>query len=338
MAKTPNYNLELPDESRNISEEFPVLRDNLTLLDAALKEQSDAVESKAPEKHQHKIDEVEGLLNALNGKMSANKTFALTNLMDVKGANEAAVNYVLTKMATGFGFSSAIAVLGPHQHKIEDIKGLEDVLSKYGHLDNTNVWKGENKFYANVTISGSDRQQNRQYPYLKVRFPDGESPAGGMALVPDAGGRRTELGYQAGGGIRITIEADTVAKFTTSGDAYFKNTIHCGETAQYQADGNITGTAWEPWGAKDALAAIDKRIEERATAIADERQKWCVTDTRFIGWFETPWSSWDSRWNHLPSGYVATGAFLDVGKLTLIGGRQPQVYYPGRGWVPLGGW
>lgn len=340
MAKTPNYNLELPDESRNISDEFPVLRDNLTLLDTALKEQSDAVEGKAPENHQHKIDEIQGLLNALNGKMSANKTFALTDMTDVKGANEAAINYVLTKTADGFGFSSATAALGAHKHKVEDIVGLTETLSGYGALEKANIWKSENKFYGNITISGSDRQQNRQYPYFIVRFPDGESSAGGLTLSPDKGGKKTELGYLSSGGIRVYVDGvGDVARFEASGTAWFMGMINCGINAGLAPDGNVRGDIWKGWGNEWAFYAIEKLIEDRAAAIADERKKWCVTDTRFASYGEAGFNPTSGVIpNNVPSGYVMCGFWKTNSYWVVINYRQPQVYYLGRGWVPLGGW
>lgn len=277
---------------------------------------------------------------ALNDKMSADKKFTLAELSDVKGANEAAFNYVLTKTVTGFGFSSAIAVLGPHQHKIEDIKGMEDVLSKYGDLDNTNVWKGENTFWQNVILSATDRPQNRQYAYFTVQFPDGTKSAGGFSMLPANGGKRTEWNYLSGGGGRVYVDGvGDVARFEASGSAWFKDMINCGVNAGLALDGNVRGDIWKNWGNEWAFYAIEKRIEDRAAAIADERKKWCVTDTRFAGYGEAGFNPTSGVIpNNVPSGYVMCGFWKTNSYWVVINYRQPQVYYPGRGWVPLGGW
>uniref|UniRef100_UPI002360CD97 Bgr_08870 family protein n=1 Tax=Bartonella sp. AU18XJBT TaxID=3019089 RepID=UPI002360CD97 len=71
-------------------------------------------------------------------------------------------NYVLYKSSNNnFTFGSAISLLGAHQHKTEDIVGLDDFrakinedLTSYGHLTSPNEWKNYNKFTSKVTMSG----------------------------------------------------------------------------------------------------------------------------------------------------------------------------------------
>nr|WP_019220274.1 Bgr_08870 family protein [Bartonella florencae] len=163
MTKTKKLDMELPKEGRFISSEFPILRDNLNKLDQALITVEEKIDQKAPLQHKHTISDVTGLENALNGKMSADKTFTFADLSDIEGAKDAANNYVLYKSGNNnFTFGSAVSLLGAHQHKTEDIVGLDDFrakinedLTSYGLLTSPNEWQSYNKFINKVTMSGS---------------------------------------------------------------------------------------------------------------------------------------------------------------------------------------
>ncbi len=154
--------MELPKEGRFISSEFPILRDNLNKLDQALITVEEKVEGKAPSKHMHTISDVADLEAALKSKMAADKTFTFADLSDIEGAKDAANNYVLYKAGNNnFTFGSAISLLGAHQHKTEDIVGLDDFrakinedLTSYGRLKSPNEWQSYNKFTNKVTMSG----------------------------------------------------------------------------------------------------------------------------------------------------------------------------------------
>ncbi|WP_375695577.1 Bgr_08870 family protein [Bartonella sp. AC66GZZY] len=162
MTKTKKLDMELPQEGRFISSEFPILRENLTKIDQALVEVEEKIEGKAPLQHTHTINEIADLESALNGKMAADKTFTFADLSDVEGAKDAANNYVLYKSSNNnFTFGSAVSLLGAHQHKTEDIVGLDDFrakinqdLTSYGRLTSPNEWKNYNKFTSKVTMSG----------------------------------------------------------------------------------------------------------------------------------------------------------------------------------------
>ncbi|WP_332060837.1 Bgr_08870 family protein [Bartonella sp. CB74] len=126
MEKTKKLNMELPQEGRFISSEFPILRENLIIIDQAIADVDKQVKEKAPLQHTHEISDVTGLETELKGKMSADKTFSFADLADVEGAQDAANNYVLYKSSNNhFTFGSAKSLLGVHQHKMEDIVGLE---------------------------------------------------------------------------------------------------------------------------------------------------------------------------------------------------------------------
>ncbi|WP_375643686.1 MULTISPECIES: Bgr_08870 family protein, partial [unclassified Bartonella] len=162
MTKTKKLDMELPKEGRFISSEFPILRENLTKIDQAIADVEEKVEGKAPLKHTHTISDVADLEAALKGKMAADKTFTLKDLGDIEGAQDAANNYVLYKASNNhFTFGSAVSLLGAHQHKTEDIVGLDDFrakinedLTSYGHLTSPNEWQSYNKFTSKITMSG----------------------------------------------------------------------------------------------------------------------------------------------------------------------------------------
>ncbi|WP_455476166.1 Bgr_08870 family protein [Bartonella sp. B17] len=162
MAKTKKLEMELPQEGRFISSEFPILRENLTKIDQAIADIEEQANEKAPLQHIHMISDVTGLETALKDKMPADKTFTFADLSDVEGAQDAANNYVLYKSSNNhFTFGSAISLLGAHQHKTEDIVGLDDFrakinedLTSYGRLATPNEWHNYNKFNNKVTISG----------------------------------------------------------------------------------------------------------------------------------------------------------------------------------------
>ncbi|OPB31382.1 Bgr_08870 family protein [Bartonella sp. AR 15-3] len=162
MTKTKKLNMELPKEGRFISSEFPILRENLRKIDQAIADVEEKIDEKAPSKHTHSINDVADLEATLKGKMAADKTFSFADLSDIEGAQDAANNYVLYKSSNNnFTFGSAISLLGMHQHKTEDIVGLDDFRAKinedltaYGRLAQANEWQNDNKFNNKVTMSG----------------------------------------------------------------------------------------------------------------------------------------------------------------------------------------
>lgn len=137
MAQTANFNLEKPDPSRDVDEEFLKLQETLDLLDTILFMLLVSVNSKAATIHTHAIGDVIGLASALAGKMPANQTFKLDDLTDVSGADGATINYILVKSSQGWVPSSALAALGTHGHLISEITGLAEVLVSKADGDNT---------------------------------------------------------------------------------------------------------------------------------------------------------------------------------------------------------
>ncbi|WP_455481295.1 Bgr_08870 family protein [Bartonella sp. B12(2025)] len=190
MAKTDKLNMELPKEGRFISSEFPILRENLTKIDQAIADIETRAKEKAPSQHVHTISDVTGLETALKAKMPAEKSFSLSELADVEGAQDAANNYVLYKSSNNnFTFGSAKSLLGAHQHKVEDIVGLE---TSYGRLASANEWKEANNFKGKVTINGKAIYTKNEasaalqeiYQAMKEMFPPGFIAAFAMQEVP----------------------------------------------------------------------------------------------------------------------------------------------------------
>ncbi|WP_311272390.1 MULTISPECIES: hypothetical protein [unclassified Rhizobium] len=130
MSTTANLNLPLPDPSANVDDEFYRLQQTMELLDALIFALQTAVAGKAAVSHTHTQAQVTGLVTALANKMDANKTFKLIDLVDVLGVSDAAAGYLLQKTTTGFGFASAAAVIGNHQHTTADIVGLTALIQQ----------------------------------------------------------------------------------------------------------------------------------------------------------------------------------------------------------------
>ncbi|WP_329957901.1 Bgr_08870 family protein [Bartonella sp. A05] len=152
MNKTKKLAMELLKEGRFISSEFPILRENLITIDRAISNLDEQLDDKAHAQHTHTINDVYGLETELKSKMSADKTFSFADLIDVEGSKDAAENYVLYKADNRrFSFGSAKSLLGAHEHKVEDICGLD----AYGRLDSKNEWKEANNFKNDVIIENA---------------------------------------------------------------------------------------------------------------------------------------------------------------------------------------
>lgn len=129
MANTERFEIPKPAEGDNVSDEFFRLQDALDIIDAALWVLKQTADGKAPAAHVHAMADITGLTAALAGKMAANRTFALDDLVDVEGAEAAAIGYVLAKASTGFMPMSALAVLGEHSHTMAEVAGLVAALA-----------------------------------------------------------------------------------------------------------------------------------------------------------------------------------------------------------------
>lgn len=144
MEKTKKLKMELPKEGRFISAEFPILRENLSKIDQAIADVEKRVEGKAAVQHRHTIRDVTDLEATLKDKMPADRIFSFADLSDVEGSQDAANNYLLYKTSNNkFTFGSAISLLGPHQHKTEDIVGLDEFQAKINEDLTTYYTKSE---------------------------------------------------------------------------------------------------------------------------------------------------------------------------------------------------
>lgn len=128
MATTAHYGLVKPDSSKDVDEEFFQLQDTLDTLDALLHDHEMAIGARAPLAHDHAMEDILGLIAALNGKMNASMTFKLDSLTDVDGADAAPIGYILVKTPTGWLPLSAATALGNHNHSTAQVNGLDAAL------------------------------------------------------------------------------------------------------------------------------------------------------------------------------------------------------------------
>jgi len=212
-----------------------------------------------------------------------------------------------------------------------------------GENDPDGGWNGQRPFTIDTTTGNVEMSEflnigqsvtihggGGKYPFYNVSIPDGADHGGGLAMVPQAGGKRSEVAYLDGGGVRIWIDGvGNVARFTPNGAALFMGEVWA-DNARLQTNGDIRGATWEEWGSEWAKQAISAKIENRINAR-------CVTDTRFAGYA-----------NGAPSGYVIVYIFAQSGQVNGASGhavksvdynsRQPQIYIPDIGWRALGSW
>lgn len=113
------------DPSRFVDEELIRLAEAWDIIDAFLHALVQTVNQKAAAEHNHAMAAIDGLVDALNAKMAADRQFKLDDLTDVSGADAAPANYILVKSAGGgWVVSTALAALGVHPHLISEITGL----------------------------------------------------------------------------------------------------------------------------------------------------------------------------------------------------------------------
>jgi len=134
MAKvTPNRNYPIPDENavppESGTEAFLFLQSALSAVDIDIQDILLALNTKSANGHHHQISDVEGLAGVLDGKMPASRTFRLDDLVDVAGADESPIGYVLVKTPDGWIAQSALAAVGNHNHSMDQVVGLSDALN-----------------------------------------------------------------------------------------------------------------------------------------------------------------------------------------------------------------
>ncbi|KAA6405671.1 hypothetical protein [Candidatus Tokpelaia sp.] len=254
MAKTPNYNLELPDEKRNISEEFPILRKNEEKIDTELKKNADAIAGKADKQHSHAIADVTGLQAVLDKKADADQKLKFADLADVVGFDLAALGYVAVKTDKGIEMRSPQAAIGDHKHNISDITGLaaqlETIKTEADRRNQDNKWSGSNTYFASTTFNGPVvangaitftggtlelRSQSGDLAFLKVIVSDPARPGGGLKFFDTGNNPLCEISYAPDSGVRVNVNGigdifrifkngDIVliggAKFGVNGDIY----------------------------------------------------------------------------------------------------------------------
>lgn len=133
-TETDNYALPIPD-NRPESEQsgyaaLLAVRNALIAIDALLKGHAEGIAGKAGTDATWGMSRIDGLADALAGKMPAAATFALGDLSDTAGVADALVGYVLARMPDGkWSPASAQAVMGAHEHLMGDVLGLASALA-----------------------------------------------------------------------------------------------------------------------------------------------------------------------------------------------------------------
>lgn len=165
MANTQHRNWPLPDRAKTVREEFEqLLAVTFPLMDADMQEALAGLAEKASKEHNHTIQDVDGLENALAGKLPGNTVFRLTMLEDVEGVAEAPDGYILTKQGAKVLMLAASAVLGNHEHQIDGVVGLEQALEAISQalgqkVDKSSDWYGTQAQYDAIAT----KDQNVTY-------------------------------------------------------------------------------------------------------------------------------------------------------------------------------
>jgi len=298
--------------------------------------------------------EVDAIVQEIQGLVSQVETFTETAL-EAKEQAQAANAQAQAAAAT----ATQIANFDPTL-KLDKAGGtISGNLTVDGEMHASNIYtkmQADDKFLTQSnaqflpleggTVTGDIIREGTQLGFYKLFVPDGTQDGGGVAFIPQAGGKSTEFSYLAGGGLRIYIEdTGNSLQLDVQGNLILKGKIYYGSmdktiAASLNSDGNIHGTIWQPWGHIGAKQAIDARIEQRSILIANDRKAWCVTDTRVAGYVEV-------TNGHLPSGYFGTallkqysgGGGDNGGTTEKLGGRQFQVFVQnGGGWRQAAHW
>lgn len=130
MATTVHRLYPLPNEEDSVYEEFVKLQQLvLPALDNDVHALFEAINGLAPLEHTHEIGEVEGLTEALAGKMPASTTFALSDLTDVVGVTEAPDSYLPVKSGSQVVFVSPSAAIPDGALSVAKVSGLGTALT-----------------------------------------------------------------------------------------------------------------------------------------------------------------------------------------------------------------
>lgn len=150
MATTVHRGYQLPDEARDIDEEFFLFQlVVLPAIDLDIHSLFEALAGKADSGHGHTIAQIEGLTTALEGKMPAGTTFTLASLSDVVGMADAPDGYIPVKVGDQVVFQAALSALGEHEQPMSTITGLVEALGE--KKDKASEWYGTQAAYDQIT-------------------------------------------------------------------------------------------------------------------------------------------------------------------------------------------
>lgn len=101
MADTANRGYPLPTPANDINTEVFVLIAAFSAIDADVASLTSSLANKSDVGHHHALADVDGLIAALAGKMSADATFSIEDLVDVNVGAGAPTGWLLVKQADG---------------------------------------------------------------------------------------------------------------------------------------------------------------------------------------------------------------------------------------------
>jgi|GEM_PF-4105885 len=322
MAVTPHCNFDLPDPSRNIADEFPVIGRNFEKADTALAETAESLKGKAAKKHSHAMQDITGLQDALNSKAPKGEKLKFTALAGVDGFDMAKLGYVAVKTDPGIAFRSPQAALGDHQHRIDDIKGLSEQLdyikNEADRRNKDNDWSGNNVFWKGVSFNKSLEVRDAsapQLPWVRIALARHDQDGGGIILSPQSApdNCRVEIAYFRGGGFRIytpgggnILTLDKEGYLTVQGAGVRWGKGVNGKPALLAPNGDICGDVWvglfgrpnpndpaDAWGAWRVKAYIDD-AQQRAIDWAYAN---CVAEMKTSGYWEYGYMAIGGRQN-----------------------------------------
>jgi len=159
-----------------------------------------------------------------------------------------------------------------------------------------------------------------------------------VAVNATAGGTvsfNQNMSLSAAGALAVRGTVTTSAR-VQGGDVLSVGNVYAGNGAvSLGTDGNVIGSVWANWGANDAYSAIGARIENRATAWANDRVSQLQYRKVSEGVVGAPGSGAGTI--RAPAGAVVTGMQTNQYYPTSILIMYLQVFDPVRGWVGFTG-
>lgn len=135
---TGHRNYPRPVETNNLADDVHALRSALEMVDYDVHALMSAMSGLATKIHVHEISDINGLASVLDGLALKDHLHSLGSLSNVDSSiDAAAIGSIFYRTATGWAGGNPAAILGVHQHLIENIEGLPTALA--GKLDTSSL-------------------------------------------------------------------------------------------------------------------------------------------------------------------------------------------------------